>query len=50
MKKYLVRFTTKDGDYDKEWCYANNEVEAADNIEGEHWNIARITSVEEIKE
>lgn len=49
MKKYLVRFTTKDGDYDKEWCYANSKQEAADEIEHEHWNIAHIDSVEEIR-
>lgn len=48
MKKYLVRFTTKDGDYDKEWTYANSPQEAADEIEHEHWNIARIDLVEEI--
>lgn len=48
MKKYLVRFTTKSGDYDKEWCYANSEQEAADNIMDEHWNIQEIDSVEEI--
>ncbi len=50
MKRYLVRFTTKSGDYDKEWCYANNEVEAANIIENEHWNIASITLVERVKE
>lgn len=49
MKKYLVRFTTKDGDYDKEWCYANNEQEAEQNIRDEHWNIKTIDLVEEIK-
>lgn len=49
MKKYLVRFTTKSGDYDKEWCYANSETEAAQNIEAEHWNIKTIDLVEEIK-
>ncbi len=49
MKKYLVRFTTKDGDYDKEWTYANNPEEAADIIEHEHWNIAHIDDVEEMK-
>ena len=48
MKKYLVRFTTKDGDYDKEWCYANNAREAADNVTSDHWNIASIDLVEEI--
>ena len=48
MKKYLVRFTTESGDYDKEWCYANSEQEAADNIMDEHWNIQEIDSVEEI--
>ena len=48
MKKYLVRFTTKSGDYDKEWCYANSRQEAADNIMDEHWNIQEIDSVEEI--
>lgn len=48
MKKYLVRFTTKSGDYDKEWCYANSEVEAVDIIEQDHWNIARIDSVQEL--
>lgn len=48
MKKYLVRFTTKNGDYDKEWCYANNELEAKRNIQDEHWNIERIDSVTEL--
>lgn len=48
MDKYLVRFTTKDGDYDKEWCYADSEEEAAQNIKREHWNIDRITMVERL--
>lgn len=48
MKKYLVRFTTKNGDYDKEWCHANNELEAQRIIEDEHWNISHIDSVHEI--
>ena len=48
MKKYLVRFTTKSGDYDKEWCYANSKEEATENIMYEHWNIAHIDSVMEI--
>lgn len=48
MKKYLVRFTIKDGDYDKEWTYANSEDEAAQNIQDEHWNIARIDLVTEL--
>lgn len=48
MKKYLVRFTTTDGDYDKEWCYANSEDEAADNIRDDHWNIKSIDLVEEL--
>lgn len=49
MKKYLVRFTTKSGDYDKEWCYANSKQEAADNIRDEYWNIQSINLVEELK-
>ena len=48
MKKYLVRFTTIDGDYDKEWCYANSEDEAIQNIEAEHWNIASVDIVSEL--
>lgn len=48
MKKYLVRFTTKDGDYDKEWCHANSRQEAIDTIMHDHWNIERINMVEEI--
>lgn len=48
MKKYLVRFTTKSGDYDKEWCYANSEEESKDNILNEHWNIAFINMVSEL--
>lgn len=48
MKKYLVRFTTKDGDYDKEWCYADSKEEAKNNIIHEHWNIAHIDLVEEL--
>lgn len=48
MKKYLVRFTTIDDDYDKEWCYADSEQEAANNIKREHWNIKSIDSVEKL--
>ena len=48
MKKYLVRFTTKDGDYDKAWCNANNEDEAAEIIQDEYRNIQRIDMVTEI--
>ena len=48
MKKYLVRFTTKSGDYDKEWCYANSRQEAVDTILHDHWNIEKIDMVEEI--
>ena len=48
MKKYLVRFTTTSGDYDKEWCYADSKEEAANNIRREHWNIASVDMVEEI--
>ena len=48
MKKYLVRFTTKDGDYDKEWTYANSEQEAAQQVQDEHWNIAHIDLVTEL--
>ena len=48
MKKYLIRFTTKDGDYDKEWCYANSEREAAQIVQEDHWNIAHIDMIEEL--
>ena len=48
MKEYLVRFTTKSGDYDKEWTYADSIEEAKDNILREHWNIARIDLVDEL--
>ena len=48
MKKFLVRFTTIDDDYDKEWCYANSKEEAAEIIKSDHWNIKSITSVSEI--
>lgn len=48
MKKYLVYFTTKSGDYDKEWCYADSEEEAADIIESDHWNIESIDLVTEL--
>ena len=48
MKKYLVRFTTISGDYDKEWCYANSENEAVQNIRSEHWNIESIDMVSEL--
>ena len=49
MKKYLVRFTTTAGDYDKEWCHADSPEEAARIIEDDHWDIASIDFVEEIK-
>lgn len=48
MKKYLVRFTTISGDYDKEWCYANSEQEASQKVQDEHWNIESIDMVVEI--
>ena len=48
MKKYLVRFTTKSGDYDKEWCYANSRQEAVDTILHDHWNVKRIDMVDEL--
>ena len=48
MPKYLVRFTTKDGDYDKEWTYANSPHEAADIIKHEHWNVQTIDDVTEL--
>lgn len=48
MKQYLVRFTTTSGDYDKEWCYANSEQEAADNIRDNYWNIASINMITEL--
>lgn len=48
MKKYIVRYTTTDGDYDKEWCYADSEEEAKDNILNEHWNIVSIDMVDEL--
>lgn len=48
MKKYLVRFTTKDGDYDKEWCHAENRHQASQQIRDDHWNIRSIDSVEEL--
>lgn len=48
MKKYLVRFTTTNGDYDKEWCYADSKEEAARNIRDDHWNIASIDMVNEL--
>jgi hypothetical protein len=47
MKKYIVRFTTKSGDYDKEWCYADSPEEAKELILREHWNIETITEVYE---
>jgi len=48
MKKYLVRFTTTSGDYDKEWCYANTPQMAEEIIKNEHWNIKYIDDVSEI--
>ena len=48
MKKYLVRFTTKSGDNDKEWCYAENKHQATQQIRDEHWNIKSIDLVTEL--
>ena len=48
MKKYLVRFITKSGDNDKEWCYAENKHQAAQQIRDEHWNIKSIDLVTEL--
>lgn len=48
MKKYLVRYTTKSGDYEKEWCNANSEDEVIRIIQDDHWNIASIDYVTEI--
>ena len=48
MKKYLVRFVTIGGDYDKEWCYAESPEEAESNILSDNWGIDYIESVEEL--
>lgn len=48
MKKYLVRFTTKNGDYDKAWCHANSRQEAVDTILHDYWNVGRIDMVSEL--
>ena len=48
MSTYLVRFTTKSGDYDKEWCLARSKEHAAEIIQREHWNIASIDMVTEL--
>jgi len=32
MKKYLVRFTTRGGDYNKTWCYVNSENDTLQTI------------------
>jgi len=45
MNKYIVYFTTKDGDYDNEWCYANSEEEAKNILLHEHWNVKSIDTV-----
>ena len=45
MKKYLVYYTTTDGDYDKEWCYAESKEEASNNVKHDHWDIASIDMV-----
>lgn len=45
MKKYIVYYTTTDGDYDKEWCYADSKEEAANEIKHDHWDIASIDMV-----
>lgn len=49
MKKYIVYFTTKDDDYDKEWRYADFPEEAAEIVKDDLWNVARVYLVEEIK-
>lgn len=48
MDKYLVRFTTKSGDYDKAWCYAESEEDAADEIRHDYWNVERIDLIEKL--
>jgi hypothetical protein len=48
MKKYLVRFVTIDGDYDKEWCYAENSEEAESSILSDRWDVDYIEYVEEL--
>lgn len=48
MSKYLVRFTTKGGDYDKAWCNANSRQEAVDIILHDYWNVERIDMVEKL--
>lgn len=46
--RYMVRYTTKNGDYDREWCHAESAEEAAEIIKREHWNIESIDSVLQI--
>lgn len=48
MKKYLVRFITTSGDYDKEWCHASSPEEAEETIRREHWNYKSTQLITEI--
>ena len=49
MKKFLIRYTTRDGDYEKEWISAYSASEAEREFRDDHWNIQTIDSVEEIE-
>lgn len=46
-KRFQVDFTTTDGDYSHEWCYADSAEEAIENIKHEHWDIKEILSAHE---
>ena len=48
MAKYIVRFTTKDGDYDKEWTYADSADEAEENVCSGRWDVEEVISVSKL--
>lgn len=48
MNKYLIRYTTESGDYEKEWVMANSAKEAEEKFKDDHWGWETITSVERI--
>ena len=49
VSKFEVRFTTTDGDTDREWTFARNEREAEDEVKRGRWDVDEVIQVRKMK-
>ena len=49
-RKYIVQYTTKDGDFCSVWVIASDAADAKDQVYGEYWDVNEIISITPTKD